>query len=470
MSLTGFSYLLFVAGALVAARFLERNSVAYKLLLTVISYYFYATYDIRFCALLLAVTFANFVAGRAVEACRHRSGKKWTLAVIILFDIGVLFAFKYFDFFVEALEPFIGEGLLKTGLTTLLPIGISFFIFQALTYPLDIYRGDVHATRSFLDFSFFLSFFPQLLSGPIVRASFFLPQLAEQKPRGEQFALSGIPLVFQGLIKKVALADVLAAHIVNPAFANPDAYSPVFLAIGLVAYSFQIYLDLSGYTDMARGVSRFFGYELPINFDRPYLAKSVSNYWQRWHISMSSFFRDYLYFGLGGSRHGNVYFNLLITFVAIGLWHGAGWNFILYGMLHGSMVGFERWRRKRRERLGLPAAKQLASSALLAITLTFAFVTVTRVLFRSGSLEATVSYMSAMGRLESWDNIPLTPLGMVALLAGILLHCAPRHWPDRLSAFLLRLPAPATAAIFSVLILGLTSVADGGTAFIYFQF
>lgn len=473
MSITSFSYFIFVLFTyLISTRF-KYNSTLYKIFIIVASYYFYATYDVRFCIILLFVTIINFAAGHAIESSISHILKKIILSTIVVSDIGILFIFKYYDFF---LHPFIGDAtgdMVSSLFGTVVPIGISFIIFQALTYPLDVYRGRIAASNTLLDFTFFLVFFPQLLSGPIVRAAQFLPQTAPGRSLDRDFAASGLSLVFMGLVKKIALADVIAAHIVDPAFAQPAAYSPVFLAIGILAYSIQIYLDLSGYTDMARGVGRLFGYDLPINFERPYLATSVSNFWQRWHITMSSFFRDYLYFGIGGSKSGNVYVNLLVTFIAIGLWHGAGWNFVLYGALHGSMVGFERWLRGRRKSRGSDAPNAgwlVPGSRSLSILLCFLFVATSRLLFRGGTLAAAGDYLKAMANWQQPLDLPLTPLGLAALIIGIGLHLTPIEWRERFLAGFGRLPSLAAAALLAGAFLLFVALSEGGTAFIYFQF
>lgn len=471
MSFTSFSFLLFVAITILIASFFSHQSWKKKLFLLLASYYFYATFDIRFCAILAFITVLNYAAGYAISRASTALGKKSLLALVIGVDLLILFGFKYFDFFLGSLASILGTGPLLDVASFLMPVGISFFIFQAMTYPLDLARGDVKRCDSLLDFAFFIAFFPQLLVGPIVRASYFLPQLAKgYEGLSPETRHSGYVLIMIGLIKKVAFADVIAAHLVDPAYASPDGLSPVFLLVATIGYSFQIYMDLSGYTDMARGLGRLFGYELPINFNRPYHALSISNFWQRWHITMSSFFRDYLYFGVGGSRRGNVYFNLMVTFIAIGLWHGAGWNFVLYGFCHGAMVGYERWRRIRRKRLGLTGLPESGIPYWWALFSTFAFVSLTRVLFRGDGLDGALSYFAAMGEWQNMANLPFSTLGLAALLGAIVLHIVPVWVRDAVIEKASRQGVLITAGALTCTILGLLMVAESGSGFIYFQF
>lgn len=419
-------FLLFFVAVLIGTAALHRHQAAKKMFLLAASYYFYMTLDWRFSLLLIVLTAINFWAGNALAAADNPQRKKAFLALAIVTSLGILGYFKYANFFLENINLLLSALGFARDIPlvhVLLPVGISFITFQAITYPLDIYRGRMHATNSLTDFALFIAFFPKLLSGPITRASFFLPQLQEPS-RPADLPISGLALMVQGFVKKIVFADVLAVHIVNPAFGDPFAYSPLFLAVAIYAYSFQIYMDLSGYTDIARGAARMLGYELPINFDRPYIATSISNFWQRWHISMSSFFRDYLYFGVGGSKHGNVYVNLMITFVAIGAWHGAGWNFIVYGLFHGGFVCWERYQRNRRKALGLPPVEYAGLRWVLRVAYIFTLASVLRILFRGGTLDTALEYLQAM-TVWSQTYTPLSAVGLAALLGAMVLHFNP---------------------------------------------
>ena len=474
MSFQSLHFFVFLTAVILLNHRLAGHAGLRKSMLLFASYYFYMCWDWRFALLVMFVTLVNFVAGAGIASASHAGGRRLWMGVAITGSLGVLAYFKYTNFFIESVAGFARSLGLEADLPLLqvvLPIGISFFTFQSLTYPLDIYRGKQQPTRSLRDFALFVAFFPTLLSGPITRANQFLPQLARPCVLRDDTCREGFLLMIRGFVKKIAFADVLAAHLVNPAFAAPSEHSSLFLLLAVYAYSFQIYMDLSGYTDIARGAAKMLGFELIENFDRPYLATSVSNFWQRWHISMSSFFRDYLYFGVGGSRHGNVYLNLYITFLAIGLWHGAGWNFLLYGFLHGSLVAFERWLRTARAAGGvvpLPVARPVLVQGLLIVAV-FHFVAFSRVLFRAPDLEQAGQYLLQIF-VSPLATTALPALGLAALIAAALLHLLPRgsylSWGQRFMG----LPAAAQAVGLAMTLYGLVALSPGATGFIYFQF
>lgn len=463
MSFTSLHFYVFLITLLVVLRFVKCNSTK-KAILLVASYWFYMSWDWRFGALLFVMTAVNFYCGRMInQAVRP---KLW-LSISLVFSLGTLGLFKYFNFFLEnidAMAALMGLSSHVNVLHILLPVGISFYTFQALSYTIDIYRRELEPVSSLADFALFVSFFPQLVAGPIVRASYFLPQLAQNHVADSKAQQEGVMLIVRGLIKKVLLADVLALHLVDPAFSAYSTQSSAFLLLGLVAYSFQVYLDFSAYTDIARGCARLLGYDLPVNFNRPYLADSISNFWQRWHISMSSFFRDYLYYGIGGSKYGNVYINLIITFVAIGLWHGAGWNFLLYGLCHGSLVALERLLRNNGW-----LVKQSGWRWALAVARTFALVCLLRVMFRAEDLTHASGYMQAL-----WQNLSLpfqlTPVGAFALILAIVLHIVTPAQLERLQVKYLALPQLMKAPAMLVLVYGLIMLGSAEAPFIYFQF
>ncbi|NMG67400.1 MBOAT family protein [Azoarcus indigens] len=472
MSFQSLHFFLFLAVVFGLNRLLLRHADARKNMLLAASYYFYMCWDWRYAALLLFMSGVNFVAGRAIEASSSATVRKRWLAAALLASLGVLAYFKYVNFFIESAGQLLNTVGFEANLPllqVLLPIGISFFTFQSLSYTLDIYRGKEKATDSFRDFALFVAFFPTVLSGPITRARQFMPQLEHLPKDDEKRMEEGLVLILRGFIKKMAFADVLAVQLVNPAFAAPSEYSPLFLLVAVYAFSFQLYMDLSGYTDIARGVAKLLGFDLMENFDRPYQATSVSNFWQRWHISMSSFFRDYLYFGIGGSKHGNVYINLYITFVAIGIWHGAGWNFVLYGVIHGSFVCFERWRRGCREARGLSPEPTSAGARLLAIFLAFQVVALSRILFRAPDLDSAAAYVSAMLQPVS-NNAPFTLMGLGVLLLAVLLHYLPKGWFTRAAVAYCRAPVVLQGGAIVGLALSLAALSPGGASFIYFQF
>lgn len=469
MSFQSLHFLLFLALVFALNRSLLGRPGARKNMLLVASYYFYACWDWRFLGLVLLMTLVNFIAGRAIATCASTTRKRAWLAVAVAVCIGTLAYFKYQGFLVAHTAELLDAAGLASDeamLRILLPIGISFYTFQSLSYTLDIYRGASQPTSSLRDFALFVAFFPTILSGPITRSRQLLPQLEQPLPDSLRRAEEGLVLMVRGFLKKVVFADVLAVHLVNPAFASPADYAPAFLLVALYAYTFQIYMDLSAYTDIARGAAKLLGFELPENFDRPYQAVSVSNFWQRWHITMSGFFRDYLFFGLGGSRHGNVYFNLYVTFLAIGLWHGFGLNFVVYGSIHGIAVCIERWRRRR-------APARAASSALAArmvgILITFHIVVFSRVLFRAPDLTSAAEYIIAMLTPRTGAE-PFTALGVAVLLAAFVLHYLPQSMFAAATVGYRRLHTLCQGAVLAAVVLGLLALSPYRVPFVYFQY
>jgi len=443
-----------------------------KNFLLLASYYFYMAWDWRFAGLLLVLTAVNFAAGRGIaRATLDRTRKAWLIAALAT-CLGSLAFFKYANFFVEELQTLFGALGFESELGTLrivLPLGISFFTFQALSYVLDVYRRQQDECEDLRDFALFVAFFPTVLAGPITRAKQLLPQFSKLEAPTAAGMEHGLALIIRGLVKKVVFADVLASNLVDPAFASPGEFAPFFLLVALYAYSFQIYMDVSAYTDIARGAAFMCGFKLPENFDRPYIATTVSNFWQRWHISMSSFFRDYLYFGLGGSQRGHVYLNLMMTFVAIGVWHGAGWNFVLYGFIHGTVVCLERWNRSRRARLGLPPPTASSFGWFIGLLVTFHVVVFSRVLFRAPDLASAADYMHQLFTGAS-THMPFGMMSMTILLLAAVLHWGlPKAGPMALSMFT-RLPALLQAVLMVALLYCLLALSVGTAPFVYFQF
>ncbi len=396
MNFLSFHFLVFLAVIVGLNWRLSGHPGARKWALLAGSYYFYAAWDWRFASLLVVLTAANYTAGRGIAQSQATAARRAWLAFALLVSLGTLAAFKFADFYIAELRLLLQSlGLVGDGslLQLILPLGISFFTFQSLSYVLDIYRRQQEACRDWRDFALFVAFFPTVLAGPITRAKQLLPQLEKLDPPNPLVMEEGFALILRGAVKKIMFADVLATQIVGPAFADPTNFSSAFLLVALYAYTFQIYMDVSGYTDIARGAAALCGIRLPENFNRPYVAATVSNFWQRWHISMSSFFRDYLYFGLGGTKRGNVYLNLMLTFLAIGIWHGAGWNFVVYGLIHGGVVCLERVHRSWRESKGLQPEVTSGVGWLLAVMLTFHIVVFSRVLFRAPDLDSAMAYM-----------------------------------------------------------------------------
>ena len=473
MDITGFGYLIFFGTVLLAHRALQGRHEAQKWLLIGASYYFYATIDWRFCLLLGALTTVNFVAGNVVAGARDGAVARRAITGAVALSLALLCYFKYLNFFgamINSTAAWLGSGSLVPFVNVILPVGISFMTFQAITYPVDIYQRRLDKPCSATDFLLFMSFFPRLLSGPIVTAAYFLPQLRSPNPdvtREQRFA--GLALIMRGMVKKILIADTLGATLVEPAFANPGGFSSPFLWLALFGYSFQVYLDLSGYTDMARGAATMLGYQLPVNFNRPYLATSIANFWQRWHITMSSFFRNYLYDPLAKSHFAPAYVNLLIVFVAIGLWHGAGWNFVVYGLVHGSMIAIGHYRDEARARAGLAPVVYRGRRLLLRVAPVFVVVVLTRLLFRSADLDQTGAYLAGLFGATG-GAFPLSAAGMLALGAAAALHFSPVAWRDRFMSFANTRPAWVFGAGFVATLYMAAAMTRGRGGFIYFNF
>ena len=349
-----------------------------KYLLIAASYYFYAAWDYRFTALILTSTVIDFTVGRLLQQTEDQPRRKLLLTLSIVANLGFLGFFKYYNFFVDSAGVLLSQwGLGVSNLNIILPVGISFYTFQTLSYTIDIYRRKLKPVGSFSDFALFVAFFPQLVAGPIVRAAEFLPQL--KKPvriRGANL-WAGSQIFIIGLFKKLMIADAVAPF-VDGVYAYPEYYASATVWLAIVAYALQIYCDFSGYSDMAIGCARMMGFHFNRNFHMPYLSQNLSEFWRRWHISLSSWLRDYLYIPLGGNRKGPVrtYVNLMITMVLGGLWHGASWNFVIWGTMHGGGLSVHRMWQSRFSAKSLP-------TRFLSWLLTFLFAILVWVLFRA---------------------------------------------------------------------------------------
>ncbi len=414
MSFNSLQYAVFLPLVVVAYWMLRRRSQ--NVLLLGASYLFYGAFSWRFLGLLMVSTATDYVVGRVLEVTGDDRRRKLVFLVSLAVNLGILGFFKYFDFFVTDGARVLGQLGLNVSppvLQVLLPVGISFYIFHGISYAFDVYRREIEPTHSLLDFAVFVAFFPQLVAGPIGRAKLQLPQFARDRVRPDRAQIRrSVLLILLGLFKKVAIADMLAPY-VNDAFASPGTTSFVGLAVGAWAFAFQIYGDFSGYSDIARGSSFLLGIDLPENFNQPYLSRTITEFWRRWHISLSNWLRDYLYVPLGGNRgrRGTVYRNLLLTMLIGGLWHGAALTFVVWGGLHGLCLAGERlfagvadedhrrpwtWRRD-----------------LLRTFVTFQLVALAWVFFRAESLGAALEYLSRIARLQGGS----TDRSAVALLA-----------------------------------------------------
>lgn len=401
-------FLVFVLAVLWSLKDRERQ----KLFLAGASCLFYAAWDYRYLALLLFVSGVDYFCGGRIARTSIASHRRAWLWTSVLSNLGILAYFKYYGFFAANLQRL---GLHPPLIDVLLPAGISFYTFKSMSYTIDIYRRHIEPAENWRDYATFITFFPELIAGPIVRASAFLPQLQRAiGPSGETLR-AGVGLFLLGLTKKALIADRLAT-VADPVFLDPAMYSTVSVWAGLLAYSFQIYCDFSGYSDMAIGTAKMIGYDLPENFRMPYLATNVSEFWRRWHITLSAWLRDYLYIPLGGNRLGDARaaVNLFATMLLGGLWHGASWKFVLWGALHGLGLAVHRSWTRRGSRLG----------PYLSGALTFAFVTLCWIPFRAPSIESAGVFSRRLLGQGSLGALwyPEALAWAVALL--VLGHCA----------------------------------------------
>lgn len=396
-----------------------------NLLLLVASYVFYGWWDWRFLSLIFASTVVDFCCGLNMHQTEDRSRKKQLMIISLLCNLGMLGYFKYYDFFVSSLESGIAALGIDTGmlhLNIVLPVGISFYTFQTLSYTIDIYRGKLEPSRNFLDFALFVSFFPQLVAGPIERASRLLPQI--QNPRTllpAQFK-EGVFLILWGLFKKVFVADN-CARIVNAVFSDHTEYGGFEMLLALYAFAFQIYGDFSGYSDIARGLGKLMGFNLMVNFRLPYFSTNPAEFWSRWNISLSSWLKDYLYFSMGGSRCSTVkaYRNIFITMLLGGLWHGAKWTMLLWGILHGLfLMGHRMVFGKASDRVSRTGCFN-AVGKIAGILFFFNFMLWSFLIFRAQSWAQACDFADGI-----FFNMSLTPeamslLGQFLILVSVML-------------------------------------------------
>ncbi len=437
----------------------------WKPFIIVASYVFYAAADPKFCLLLGGITVGNQIAAVLIARSGDERTRKRICATAVALDLLTLGVFKYYAFFVtdvgDVLDS-IALGMPLPLLTIALPIGVSFFTFQAITYVVDIKRGDAEPA-SLVDAAVYLSFFPHLVAGPIVRASEFLPQLKIPRDPHRVAVGAGLFLIGLGLLKKVLIADTLSREVVDPVFGVPEAYFAPDAILATLAYAAQIYCDFSGYTDIAIGLALLLGFVFPQNFNNPYRATGFRDFWRRWHMTLSRFLRDYLYIPLGGSRGSRLftYRNLMITMVLGGLWHGAAWTFVLWGAFHGAMLVTEHALDGRLGRL-LPRAMLWLG--------TFAAVCFGWILFRSPDLDV---FWTFLGRLVDPGAATLWTVPVVLMVAVVIgMQLLPPRPLERLQLRIERLRpvALAVALALVILIVGATVPSQGVPPFIYFQF
>jgi D-alanyl-lipoteichoic acid acyltransferase DltB (MBOAT superfamily) len=462
------NFLLFFLVVLAVAWLLRDRIEPRKWFLIAASYFFYANWDWRFCFLLFASSVINYTSGLWVGSRETTRGRNAALALGVAANLLVLGFFKYYNFFIESLD-----GLLHAVgwqrdlpfLEVILPVGVSFFTFQGISYVADVHRREISPCRSFTNIALLQSFFPHLVAGPIVRAASFLPQLDRKPDPSGIYVSLGVCLILWGLFKKSIVANYLAIDLVDKVFETPSRYGALDTLIATYGYAVQIYCDFSAYSDMAIGVAALVGYTFQRNFDQPYRARTLAEFWRRWHMSLSQWLRDYLYIPLGGNRGGRwkTYRNLMLTMVLGGLWHGASWKFVLWGFLHGAGLAVERLvGGKRGERLWGPR--------FVGIVVVFHFVCFCWVFFRAKDMTGVAEVLGGFARWSlPVELVAPLPLALIAL--GLVMHFTPRDLVFRVERLFQRLPMPARGLAAGIVIAVIDACGmDGAAPFIYFQF
>ncbi len=446
-----------------------------NVMLLVASYVFYGMWDWRFLGLIIISTCVDFFVGNALANGR-KATRRLYLWISITTNLGLLATFKYFGFFSESLQALLSVVGFDVGWTTIhivLPVGISFYTFQTMSYTIDIYRRKIQPTERFLDFSLFVAFFPQLVAGPIERAANLLPQI--ESPRSLSLAQSsrGLYLILFGLFKKVAIADGIA-NSVNTIYGSTGSLTGIDIILACYLFTIQIYCDFAGYSDIARGISKLMGIELMTNFKTPYFATNPSEVWQRWHISLSSWLRDYLYIPLGGNRGGELktYRNLLITMALGGLWHGNSWNFAFWGLFHGGWLSFHRLISSLSNHRKIVCGIRSRCTKLLKILACYHAWCYSMILFRAESLEQTITFSSIWAYdFSTWSTS--VPMPTFAALSGLLL-LVPLEIAEYVKGsplFYRKWPATIRGAYYALLLyLILMGTSNEPVQFIYFQF
>jgi len=478
MLFNSLTFFIFLAITWTLYMLLQRDYRWQNALLLVASLVFYGWWDWRFLSLILFTTTVNYFLGLAIartpaDTPEGQQQRRRYLYISLFVSLGLLAFFKYFNFFVDSTISLLNSLGLQVNpftLEILLPVGISFFTFQTLSYTIDVYRQKLPPTHDFIRFAAFVAFFPQLVAGPIERASNLLPQFDGPRRLTAEGFNSGLYLLLWGMFKKVVIADRMAL-IANPIFNNYANYGGLDIALGVLAFGIQIYCDFSAYSDIARGVGRFFGFELMVNFRLPYFALNPSDFWNRWHISLSSWLRDYLYIPLGGNRGGAwmTYRNLFLTMLLGGLWHGAAWNFVIWGAYHGLILMIYRRFERKPVHQNPWGGQHSLFVVIFKWAIMFVLVMIGWLFFRAASLEQIVAMMSSFSFQHSANTSSLI-LQMLPMLLTLFLVDGYQYIRNDLLA-IAKLPTLPLAIIYGLLVATMLVFAVRTTTeFIYFQF
>ncbi len=446
--------------------------------LLVLSYGFYAAWNWRYLPLIFGSSTVDFFLARTIAKQENPARRKLLLAITVVLNLGFLGFFKYWNFALENVQvvsswangaPVGTNDALRVLLP---PVGISFFTFESMSYVIDVYRGDLPAHRSYLRYLLFVAFFPHLVAGPIVRPRDLLPQFERGASLTREDGAEGMFLIAVGLLKKVVFADQLAIHLVDRVFGSPENYSALEVLAGVYAYAVQIYCDFSGYTDIAIGSALLLGVRFPPNFDAPYIATNLADFWRRWHISLSTWLRDYLYIPLGGNRGSSLltYRNLMLTMLLGGLWHGASWTFVFWGFLHGAGLSVTRFVERRNGGKDGKDAKRPLFPAAVSVFLTFNYVCLAWVFFRAPTFGVALRVLRQITTLTTFHpNLPPIVAGLLVLALAV--HFTPKAIYDAARARFSTMPAPTQGLVlFFVAVVLHEAAGVNAVPFVYFQF
>jgi D-alanyl-lipoteichoic acid acyltransferase DltB (MBOAT superfamily) len=434
------------------------------------SLFFYYKAGGMYFILLIVAAIINYYLSLHMFKTEKSAKRKFFITLLVLINLGILAYYKYTNFIIENINAVANSDIAFKNI--ILPIGISFYMFQAISYCIDVYRREIEPTHNLLDFSFYLCYFPQLVAGPIVRAKYFIPQMYKKLQLSKEDMGIAIFLILVGLVKKAVISDYISINFVDRVFDSPGSYTAIENLLATYGYSIQIYCDFSGYSDMAIGLALLMGFKIPPNFRTPYKSASVTEFWRRWHISLSSWLRDYLYISLGGNRKGRVrtYANLLFVMLVGGLWHGASWKFVAWGGLHGAMLAIERFFKRF---IKLPKS---IFTRIIGIILTFHFVSFCWIFFRARDFGTAIELIRRIGdvslQTEQWLSVlSVYKNVLIVLLAGFIMHFLPERFVQWLQRGFIRTPIVVKALIIGLIFWLVYATASSEVQpFIYFQF
>lgn len=449
--------------------FFKRSKTQMVVFVVLFSLYFYYKSSGFFFLMLIGTSFVDWLVSKVIYKTENKRRKKAMMWLSILLSLSILGYFKYANFILWNWSQIVDSNFQP--LDIILPVGISFYTFQSISYVVDVYKGKIHPTRSWIEYLFFLSFFPALVAGPIVRADFFLPQLERNREASKSDIYGGLWLIIVGIVKKALIADYIS-QFNDLIFDNPSLYTGVQTLMGVLGYTMQIYCDFSGYSDMAIGLAMIMGFRLGINFDSPYQSCNLTEFWHRWHISLSSWLRDYVYIPLGGNRKGTLrtYLNNFLTMLVGGLWHGAAWKFVFWGAMHG--IGLAVHKASR------PILKKIPDNVVTIPffwLLTFIYVSLLWVFFRAASFEDSVLIIRNIFVDFDWTQVPqfyeARKVWCVMMAALVVFHFVPQRWADICQNAFIRSPWILKLLVFlGVIQLVIEFMSEEVAPFIYFQF